>query len=383
MTIYSLINRYNLDENKLMWLLRTNSIEIADKSAELTAPTEHRILCIIRDNSTWLGINSSVELPDYSSQTVYPPNGKSGGAGKILLIILLILVIGGLAFGAAFYIGRYTDFFGATETTTVRTNVSTTAPTDTQRPTKKTTAENIDDNIDEDNDNTTAATTQEPQVTTKHRTTQPQTEVTDKTTASSGNKAAKSLEFEWEYDGLVWTYTTEIKEEEYQLFRSVNRDLIGSNYSYYVTQEADDEWMNDLTQLFVNEGAKNGYSDFQIIEMMTVFVQSLEYVSDIIGTGYDEYPKFPMETLYDQGGDCEDSSILLASLIREMGYGVALIEFDDHMGVGVLGTDSMSGSYYKTASGDMYFYIETTDLGWEIGELPDDLSEKKAMVLPV
>ena len=66
-------------------------------------------------------------------------------------------------------------------------------------------------------------------------------------------------------------------------------------------------------------------------------------------------------------------------MIREMGYGCALILFDDHMGVGVLGDETMVGSYYEQY-GNMYFYIETTDVGWEIGELPDELTYEYASV---
>ena len=64
-----------------------------------------------------------------------------------------------------------------------------------------------------------------------------------------------------------------------------------------------------------------------------------------------------------------------------MGYGCCLVEFYDHMGVGVLGDDSIDG-YYYTAGGEKYFYVETTGEGWEVGELPPDYIYESANIWP-
>lgn len=206
---------------------------------------------------------------------------------------------------------------------------------------------------------------------------------TQKTTVPETKGDVKNLEFKWEYGGSTWTYTTSIYTKSYEAYRAISRDDMGYDYQDYVTYKSDDEWLANLANVFKNEGESYGLSEYEIIEMITAFVQTLEYVTDEIGTDYEEYPKFPIETIYDGGGDCEDSSILLASLIRELDYGVAMIEFDDHMGIGILGDDSMTGVYYADRNGKKYFYIETTDTGWGIGELPEDLEGKTAKVIPV
>jgi hypothetical protein len=120
-------------------------------------------------------------------------------------------------------------------------------------------------------------------------------------------------------------------------------------------------------------------SDWEMIELAIAFVQGLDYVPDDIGTGYDEYPKFPLETLYDQGGDCEDSSILLASLLRELGYGTVLVMTEDHMGVGVKASEPANFTYMNMD----FYYIETTAPGWGIGELPEELNGVNISILPV
>lgn len=191
----------------------------------------------------------------------------------------------------------------------------------------------------------------------------------------------KNIQFNWEDNYCEWTYTIEIPTEVYIAYKAVDRNLQGNYYNLYVTDTADDKLMGDIAKTFYNEGVKNGYDDYQIIELMISFVQSLDYVSDDIGTGYDEYPKFPLETLYDKGGDCEDTSILLASLIRELGYGVVLVMFDNHMGVAIIGESDMAGYYYEY-NGSHYYYVETTSPGWKIGELPSELIGKEAIILP-
>jgi hypothetical protein len=84
----------------------------------------------------------------------------------------------------------------------------------------------------------------------------------------------------------------------------------------------------------------------------------------------------------DKGGDCEDTSILLASIIDKMGYGVVLVELPDHCGVGVKSGENIIGTYWEY-NGSKYYYIETTDLGWAIGELPEVYKNTAASIYPM
>ncbi len=184
-----------------------------------------------------------------------------------------------------------------------------------------------------------------------------------------------NVDYEWNYKYSNWTFHLEIPEEDYRYYQNVDRTMI-KNYSYYVKDPTDDVYLAALANKF-QEGS---YSDLDMVKNVILFVQSLEYLDDKVGTGYDEYPKFPLETLVDLGGDCEDSAILLASLLRELGYGAVLVQFQNHMGVGVKGDESLPGSYFEYKN-QRYYYVETTSLGWEIGELPKSLEGKRAKVL--
>ena len=225
-----------------------------------------------------------------------------------------------------------------------------------------------------------------------HPSDNPSKTLTEKEAESNSNAAQQKLQesrrttsqyievkYSWDYGGGTWTYHLKIPKSAYEYYKTVNRDKI-RNYSYYVTDSTDDEYLAGLAEKFKEAAQKENYSDLDMVKNIIFFVQNLEYVDDKVGTGYDEYPKFPLETLADQGGDCEDSAILLASLLRELGYGAVLVQFQNHMGVGVKGEDTMPGSYYEI-DGTHYYYVETTSPGWEIGEIPDQMKDQRAKIL--
>lgn len=106
------------------------------------------------------------------------------------------------------------------------------------------------------------------------------------------------------------------------------------------------------------------------LEFVIDFVQSLPYADDEVGTGYDDYSKYVQETIVDASGDCEDTSILLASIIQSDVFNLdaALIVPPNHMGVGVAGRD-IQGTSFSLGERD-YYYVETTGENWRVGQLP-------------
>ncbi len=187
------------------------------------------------------------------------------------------------------------------------------------------------------------------------------------------------VSYAWNYGRDHWIYDLSIPKSIIAHYRAVDRKGI-KNYSYYVTDPTDDEYMSGLAGKFKEAAAAGNYSDYDMVKNIIFFVQNLNYVDDKVGTGYDEYPKFPLESLADEGGDCEDSAILLASLLRELGYGAVLLQFEDHMAVGVKGGESIPGSYFEVG-GDRYYYVETTSPDWEIGEMPGQMDGQPAKIL--
>lgn len=185
--------------------------------------------------------------------------------------------------------------------------------------------------------------------------------------------------YEWEYDGTKFSITSEYYKDSYETYsdRSRSRD-----FEQFVTDTYDDTLISQFTFQIEEMAYDAGYSKNDIPYITMAFVQSLPYVSDSASAGYDEYLRFPFETLYHGGGDCEDSSILLASLLYDMGYGVALLELPGHMAVGVKSGDELSGSYYNY-EGTKYFYLESTNSGWDVGVIPDEYKNETAIITPI
>jgi len=152
-----------------------------------------------------------------------------------------------------------------------------------------------------------------------------------------------------------------------------------------VTHPLQSPYIAQLVNKIRSVAQQEGFSEFQTVELAAAFVQSLPHTSDLLTTGYDEYPRYPVETLVDNGGDCEDTAILMASLLKAMGYGVVLIVFPEtpacpgHCAVGVLGGEGIYGSYYEY-NGGKYFYLETTNTGWAVGQIPDQYKAVRANI---
>jgi predicted transglutaminase-like cysteine proteinase len=182
--------------------------------------------------------------------------------------------------------------------------------------------------------------------------------------------------YTWNYDGTGFTVGFQYNADDYKTYsqRSRNRD-----YTHFVNDPYDDELLSQISAQMGTLARQAGYGNEAIPYIAMAFVQSLPYISDSASSGYDDYPRFPFETLYHGGGDCEDSSILLAALLSEMGYGVALIELPGHMAVGIQGGPGIYGEYYEYA-GVNYYYLETTDSGWKLGEIPSEYKGSKALV---
>lgn len=181
-------------------------------------------------------------------------------------------------------------------------------------------------------------------------------------------------EFNWKTnDGKhKMNVTLEIDKNMYDYFRSLKRSLtpFDGHMALYITEENNLAILEDIAGQIKSRCEELGYDDRRTLMEVINFVQSLDYVLDSDSRDVEDYSKYPIETLYDESGDCEDTSILLAGLAKAMGYDVIYIWYlSGHMAVGIY-TEDYDGKYFEY-EGRNYFYIETTGEGWEIGEEPE------------
>lgn len=187
------------------------------------------------------------------------------------------------------------------------------------------------------------------------------------------------------YNGAMMFNTVQYYDKNmYEYYHGLDRYYELDEYTNYVLDEKNLEVVSTLVTFLRTCKMQAGYSDYEMVLEAINFVQkNIVYAYDQNSQGLIiEYPKYPIETLYEGCGDCEDTSILLAAIIKELDYGVILLAYDDHMAVGIQGGETVYGKYYEY-EGERYFYVETTANGWTIGDVPDEYINKPAQVMVI
>jgi transglutaminase-like putative cysteine protease len=183
--------------------------------------------------------------------------------------------------------------------------------------------------------------------------------------------------------------TLPINEAHYHQFRrQCPRELSPYRFNSYVTLSAPEVRL--LAENLLHLGKQHGHLAYDQLCFTLAFVQQgIRYAYDRSPkTGQTiEYPKYPTETLMEQTGDCEDQAILLAALLKLMGYDVALVILPTHVALGIAGLN-LSGTYLTNpTTNTRYYYVESTVNGWLPGQIPpefeEDVSEGKYDILPI
>jgi hypothetical protein len=142
--------------------------------------------------------------------------------------------------------------------------------------------------------------------------------------------------YEWEYGWSDWSWDLPIPLELYWEYHERIRPDDWAGWAAMCKDSRDDYYIQRLVDGIESTASIEGYSEYETVEY------------------------------------CEDTSILTATLLYEMGYDVALLilEDDNHCAVGIKGGEGVTGTYYPF-DGTKYFFIETTGDGWGIGDFPD------------
>jgi len=175
------------------------------------------------------------------------------------------------------------------------------------------------------------------------------------------------LEFAWAYGHREWMWSFDLDQAVVDDYRARDRHAYSDEYAVFVMDRSDDVLMAALAGRIREAADERGFSDRETLEFALAFVQSLPYAVDDPASGYDEYPRYPVETLVDKGADCEDTSILFASLAAQLGFDAVLLSPPGHMGVGI----ALERPVTVEHDGTGYAYVETTGAGWGLGEVPD------------
>lgn len=137
------------------------------------------------------------------------------------------------------------------------------------------------------------------------------------------------------------------------------------------------EPVRQLAHLLREQSQQRGYSPLQEVENVVRLVRGLRYWSDTGQHRADDQPKYPVQTLVDGGGDCEDFAILAAAILWSLEHPVALLYLETdstaHMAVGYQTGDMEDGFAVNGSDGQRYVYIETVPTEAALGEVSDEL----------
>lgn len=148
---------------------------------------------------------------------------------------------------------------------------------------------------------------------------------------------------------------------------SSNKHMIidSKEVGYFYQQMTDDPSMEPVYSDLLKELRKLRYkggktlTDDEYLEFLVSFVQQIPYDNSTTGN-----PRYPVEVIYEQKGDCDEKSILLTGLLSREGYDVGLLIFPslNHATAGIrihLATNKPSFRIFSDTKRD-YVYIETT-----------------------
>jgi hypothetical protein len=204
----------------------------------------------------------------------------------------------------------------------------------------------------------------------------------------------KEISFQWEYKNSTYKLTETFYKTDYEDWKSKQREWhcpkeyimkekpfqgmcsLNSerNTLQLILSNAEkDEMISKIALDIKTEGGKRRLNSDQIVELAVAFVQSIPYDEDYSGF----HSRYPYEVLYEKKGICLGKSFLATLLIKELGYGTALLVYSDkfspiregHMAVGIKCPEAKSSYISK---GSFYCYTETTQPGWQIGDKPND-----------
>lgn len=198
--------------------------------------------------------------------------------------------------------------------------------------------------------------------------------------------------YEWNYQGKEFYYEITWPDEWARQLRQESHDIRDvSEYGYYVNNDPYDSELEDFFDKIIELG--EGHLQFNeskdVLQYLISFVQHLDYYQD-----RGEYPRYPMETVIDGGGDCEDSAILVAFIAGNLNYDRAFFRFSNEGFLGIGGfahidlgispsyDGEFSGNYWTGDDGRHYYYVSCNGRGWNIG----DYSERwgnRASVYPL
>ena len=166
------------------------------------------------------------------------------------------------------------------------------------------------------------------------------------------------------------TIDLDISKSRFERYRRKPR--FNGQWNRYSEEEMPE--IRNLALEFQRLHAKQKWSTYNQAFNVLKFVQNcIPYTFDKDTTGHPDWARYPIETLMEGTGDCEDVAILCAAVIARLGFNTVLLLYPSHLAFGVAGADKLKGEYVvELKTGKRYFYGEATSDGWHLGQIPSN-----------
>lgn len=193
----------------------------------------------------------------------------------------------------------------------------------------------------------------------------------------------KNISFVWKYKGDSFGIDQIFSDEVANFYHqdAIKTYTVDSTESQYYKElfingvKPQDTLLDDFVNKIKKIALDKKLSSDDTLELAVTLVQSLPYdeakaaiVKQNDGSTVEAikstWTRLPYETLYENMGICSDKSLLLVNILSKLGYGVALIDYPTHLAAAVQCPQDVST--YESG----YCYIETTNEGFGVGELP-------------
>jgi transglutaminase-like putative cysteine protease len=175
----------------------------------------------------------------------------------------------------------------------------------------------------------------------------------------------------WHWDNMSWAKKTWTFRAQLRVPAGLYRTFVGRSHAVSSPHDYTKFFDNGP---FIREVAENllalappEFGPLDRAAFLLAFVgQGIAYMSDRVSTGWADWPKYPVETLADGCGDCEDMAILFASLAEAAGLNAVLVYFERenlaHMGAAIEVPPEPSWIPWDYEfQGKHYLYCEATD----------------------
>jgi hypothetical protein len=144
-----------------------------------------------------------------------------------------------------------------------------------------------------------------------------------------------------------------------------------------------DPSLDTMVRLIEDSALNNNLKKSDIVSLVGKLTQSFPRTNKDVKTPYDDYPRYPVETLVEEAGDSQDNAILAAALLYRLEYDVVFFLYQDlkHLAVGVYMPGT--GGYGWEYKGKRYYYLETTGENWALGECPPQYNTTTPGIIPI